>query len=217
VEDVGEGVAALQDVVDGKHPFCQALAQAERPAIVVGSGVFEREDAGAVLPLLGSLATLAGVLKPEEGWNGYNVLAKSAGRTGGLDLGLVNLKGRKVSPTSPKLVFNMGADEYSGPIPDDAFVVYQGSHGDAGASRADVILPATAYTETAGMWVNTEGRAQVSKAAVVGPGLAKPDWTILRALSEVMGLTLPYDDLAGVRDRAAQVQESLNPCCDCLK
>lgn len=43
-------------------------------------------------------------------------------------------------------------------IPEDAFVVYQGTHGDEGAYYADVILPAAAYTEKTGTYVSTEGR-----------------------------------------------------------
>lgn len=60
-----------------------------------------------------------------------------------------------------------------------------GHHGDVGATMADVILPGAAYTEKYGTYVNTEGRAQQTRVAVTAPGIAREDWKILRAISEV--------------------------------
>jgi len=111
------------------------------------------------------------------------------------------------SKNKAKFMYLLGADEVSD-IPKDAFVVYQGHHGDTGAHYADVILPGAAYTEKSGTYVNTEGRVQVTRAAVAPPGAAREDWKILRALSDVMGQPLPYDDLAGVRERLADVSPS---------
>ncbi len=78
-------------------------------------------------------------------------------------------------------------------------MIYQGSHGDAGAHRADVILPGAAYTEKSATYVNTEGRAQRPCAPCSRPVRRKEDWTILRALSARSGSTLPYDTLAQLR------------------
>ncbi len=50
---------------------------------------------------------------------------------------------------------------------------------------ADVILPGAAYTEKNATFVNTEGRAQMTQVAVTAPGMAREDWKIIRALSEV--------------------------------
>ncbi len=88
---------------------------------------------------------------------------------------------------------------------DKAFVIYQGHHGDAGANRADVILPGAAYTEKNGTYVNTEGRVQLGRLAAFPPGEAREDWTILRALSEVVGERLPYDNLGQLRQRLIEV------------
>ena len=95
------------------------------------------------------------------------------------------------------VLFLLGADEID--VPDGAFVVYLGTHGDAGAHRADVILPGAAYTEKSGTWVNTEGRVQLGNRAAFPPGDAREDWSILRALSGVLGKTLPFDSLAQLR------------------
>ena len=96
-----------------------------------------------------------------------------------------------------QVVYLLGADEVA--VPAGPFVIYQGTHGDRGAHRADVILPAAAYTEKSATFVNMEGRAQLTEKAAFPPGDAKEDWTILRALSEVCGHTLPYDNLKALR------------------
>jgi NADH dehydrogenase (ubiquinone) Fe-S protein 1 len=111
------------------------------------------------------------------------------------------------STSAAKFVYLLGADEVSPrDIPKDAFVVYQGHHGDVGAHYADVILPGAAYTEKSGTYINTEGRVQVTRAAVAPPGAAREDWKIIRALSDVCGHPLAYDDLPSVRERLADVR-----------
>ena len=95
------------------------------------------------------------------------------------------------------LLFLLGADEID--IPQGAFVVYIGTHGDRGASRADVVLPGAAYPEKSSIYVNTEGRVQMATRASFPPGDAKEDWAILRALSDVLKNKLPYDSLSALR------------------
>ena len=81
----------------------------------------------------------------------------------------------------------------------------QGHHGDVGANFADVILPGAAYTEKSAHYVNLEGRPQQTRAAVTPPDNAREDWKIIRALSEVLGFTLPYDHAHQVHDRLVDV------------
>jgi NADH-quinone oxidoreductase subunit G len=108
------------------------------------------------------------------------------------------------------LLWLLGADGFdTSRIGADTFVVYQGHHGDVGASRADVILPGSAYTEKAGTYVNTEGRVQRGFRVVYAPGEAREDWTVIRALSGVIGKPLPYDSLDALRARMAQVNPVL--------
>src|ERR1700722_15507435 len=102
------------------------------------------------------------------------------------------------------MVWLLGADEIDMKRLGRAFVVYQGQHGDAGAHRADVILPGCAYTEKNATYVNAEGRAQMARLAVFPPGEAREDWKIVRALAETLGKTLPYDSLGQVRRRLAE-------------
>ena len=98
-----------------------------------------------------------------------------------------------------EIVYLLGADEIDMERLGDAFVIYQGSHGDRGAHRADVILPGAAYTEKDATYVNTEGRAQMTARAVFPPGEAREDWKIVRALSAVLGKTLPFDTAQQLR------------------
>ena len=107
-------------------------------------------------------------------------------------------------------VYLVGADEFEADIPTEAFVVYQGHHGDKGAACADVVLPTTAYTEKDSSYCNTEGRLQHTKTAVAAPGEARDDWKVLRALSEVMGCALPYDSLPEVRERIMDIAPNMS-------
>jgi len=203
--ELGPGAKVLDDLTSGKHAFFKKMKDAQNPMIIIGAGLVAREDRDALLSKLHTLAAKTGVVTPE--WNGFNMLHDSAGRVAGLDLGF--LPSASSASVTPKVVFLLNSDDYDeAAIPDDAFVVYQGSHGEKGASRADVVLPGAAYTEKTSTYVNTEGRAQVSQAAVTPVGHARDDWKIIRAMSEVLGVPLPYNDLASVRSRLVDVAPS---------
>ncbi|MBI1276111.1 NADH-quinone oxidoreductase subunit G [bacterium] len=181
------------------------FAKSERPMIIVGQGALNRDDSGAILQALYKLAGQIGLVK--DGWNGFNVLHTAAGRVGGLDIGFVpGANGRSTSQIldaaeagNMDVVFLLGADELDTRRLGKAFVVYQGHHGDAGAMRADVILPGAAYTEKDGTYVNTEGRVQRTAVAVLPPGEAREDWKIIRALSDYLKHPLNYDTLEALR------------------
>lgn len=207
VAQLGEGSTALSDLLKADSPVLKKLTEAKRPAVIVGPGILHRDDRGTILQQVHQLVEKANIVR--EGWNGYNVMHDSASRVAALDLGFLP-SARSATAPPPKFVYLLGADDYAeDAIPEDAFVVYQGHHGDKGASRADVILPGAAYTEKAGTYVNFEGRAQRTKVAVSQIGDARSDWTIIRALSEVLGHTLPYSDDVHVNARLAEVAPSL--------
>ena len=179
------------------------LTKAERPAIIVGAGAVSGPDGAAVLNALGALAKKVGVVT--DGWNGFNVLHSAASRVAGLDMGFVPADGGKSAAEMAArgaldVLFLLGADEID-LSKSKAFRVYLGSHGDRGAHGADVILPGAAYTEKSGLYVNTEGRVQMAERVVFPKGQAKEDWAILRALSAMVGQTLPYDTLDALRSK----------------
>ena len=199
---------------NGKAPgnadsiFSKAFAEAKKPMIIVGSAVLESKDGEAILKSVSKYVNKHSgkFLTPE--WNGYSVLQRAASRSAALDIGFT--PSSAASTTPPKFVYLLNADEFDPKsIPEDAFVVYQGHHGDVGAQYADVCLPGSAYTEKATTWINTEGRSQMGRTAVVPPGAAREDWKIIRALSEVVGATLPYDDVLQVRDRMWDISPTL--------
>ena len=171
------------------------LKGAEKPAIILGGGALGIEGAhGAALKLAAKFKLV------KDGWNGFNVLHIGASRTGGLMLGYAFDGGiRALAEKKPKLLFALGADEMDYGLFQDSFKVFIGHHGDAGAHAADVILPGAAYTEKNGTYVNLEGRVQRSNKAIFAPGDAREDWSILRALSDVMGETLPFDSFDELR------------------
>jgi NADH-quinone oxidoreductase subunit G len=209
VEQLGAGVDALEGIENGSHAFAKVLKDAKRPMVIIGSGAVARADGAALLKLAAKIASDTGMIGPagsaaDGGWNGFNVLHTAASRVGALDLGFV--KGRDVAGIVDgaqkgeiDFIYLLGADECDVGHLGRAFVVYQGSHGDAGAHNADVVLPGAAYTEKEGLYVNFEGRVQRAERAAFPPGDAKEDWAILRALSDVLGKKLPYDNLGELR------------------
>ena len=210
VERLGAGPASLADIAAGKGSFAEKFKAAKNPLVIVGMGALAREDGAAVLAMARTLAVV------RDDWNGFAVLHTAASRVGALDLGLVPGAGGKdvagiLAGTASKeieVVYLLAADEIDMSKLGKAFVIYQGHHGDAGANRADVILPGAAYTEKPGTYVNTEGRVQQGQRASYPPGDAREDWAILRALSERLGKPLPYDTIDQVRARLIAVNKS---------
>ncbi|TNN52601.1 NADH-ubiquinone oxidoreductase subunit, mitochondrial [Liparis tanakae] len=216
-DHLGEETSVLKELADGTHPFCQVLSAAKRPVVVVGSSALQRDDGAAILSTVSNIAqnarTSSGV---EEGWKVLNVLHRVASQVAALDLGYkAGVDAIRANP--PKVLFLLGADGgciTRADLPKDSLIVYQGHHGDVGAPMADVILPSAAYTEKNATYVNTEGRSQQTRIAVTAPGMAREDWKIIRAVSEVgerhlAGVTLPYDSLDEVRSRLAEVSPNL--------
>ena len=198
-EHLGAGPDSLVKL--GDTDFGKALAAAERPMVILGSGALARADGAAVAALATSLSPGLTV----DGWNGVNVLHTAAARVGGLDMGFVPQAGgldvaAMLRPGALDVLYLLGADELDlSRVGAETLVIYQGGHGDAGANRADVILPGAAYSEKPGIYVNTEGRVQLAQRAVFPKGEAKEDWAILRALSAELGATLAYDTLDELR------------------
>ena len=163
--------------------------RAKPTLVIVGQGAINEADGEAVLAHAMQLAVNSN--------SKLLILHTAASRVGAMDVGAVTEGGTAAATEGAEVIYNLGADEID--IANGPFVIYQGSHGDRGAMRADIILPAAAYTEENGLFVNTEGRPQLAYRAGFAPGEAKENWAILRALSAELGATLPYDSLAALR------------------
>ena len=198
-EHLGAGGDTLKQLADGSHSFCEILKAAKRPMLILGMGALTRGDGLAVLSAARKIANDMGMVSGD--WNGFNVLHTAASRVGGLMLGCVPGEGGKAANEilmgaktgNISIVYLLGADEIDASQLDNAFVIYQGHHGDTGAHKASIIFPSAAYTEQNGIFANTEGRIQLAKRAAFPPGEAKEDWAILRALSGELDVVLPYD------------------------
>ncbi|UWQ94957.1 NADH-quinone oxidoreductase subunit NuoG [Rhodobacteraceae bacterium M385] len=182
---LGTDRKALADQLGVDHPSVNGKAS----LVIVGQGALTGEDGEAVLAHVQKFC--------EETDSKLLVLHTAAARVGAMDLGAVTEGGVDAALDGADVVYNLGADEMA--VPAGPFVIYQGSHGDRGAHRADVILPGAAYTEETGIFVNTEGRAQLAQRAGFPPGDARENWAILRALSAEVGAVLPFDSIAALR------------------
>jgi NADH-quinone oxidoreductase subunit G len=210
-ENFGNDPELLATIQSGKHPFAKVLKKAKKPMLILGAGALMRPDGAAILAQAKAIADEFGMIS--EGWNGFNVLQVAASRVGGLDIGFAPGKGGldtagildACGDGKIEVLYLLGADGMETAKLSDTFVIYQGHHGDGGAHIADVILPGAAYTEKNATYVNTEGRVQRGRLAVFPVGQAKEDWTIIRALSQALGKTLPYDNLSQVRARMAEI------------
>ena len=190
------------DALDKLVKDAKGADKAARPMMIVGMGAFTRTDGAAVHAAVLDAAMNLGCITPE--WNGFNVLHTAGGRMGALELGFTPPTGT-LDLSNAKAVYLLGVDtDIVDTLPNDAFVIYQGHHGDKGAARADVILPGAAYTEKNATYMNTEGRVQRGQAAVTPVGQAKADWAILRALSETLNRPLPFNTLAELRSAMIQ-------------
>jgi len=182
---LGGDRAALAKQINAKHETAEGVDS----VVIVGQGALREADGASVLAHAMHIAEASG--------SGLLVLHTAAGRVGAMDVGAVTEGGLAAAVEGADVIYNLGADEID--IAPGAFVIYQGSHGDRGAHRADVILPAAAYTEEQGLFVNTEGRPQLALRAGFPPGEAKENWAILRALSPELGATQPWSTLAELR------------------
>ena len=204
---VGTSAADVAAFTASNKGFAKTFKTAKNPVIIVGAAALRGEAGQALLAALGELAKTANVIREDH--NGFNILHGAASRVGGLDMGFLPGEGGLSTDAildaaqqgAIKTVYLMGADELDTSKLKDAFVIYQGHHGDNGAHVADVILPGAAYTEKSGLYVNLEGRVQMSDRATSPKGDAKEDWAIVRAISAKVDRVLPYDSLDGLREK----------------
>ena len=182
---LGTGRDGLRKLNEG--PKDDALSR--RTLVIVGQGAMIGDGGKGVLSDAMAFA--------EATESKFLMLHTAASRVGAMDIGAVSAGGVDGALSGATVILNLGADEIE--IAEGATVIYQGSHGDRGAHRADIVLPAAAWTEENGLFVNTEGRPQLAMRASFPPGEAKENWAILRALSAELDATLPYDSLAQLR------------------
>ena len=202
-EHLGSSASDLTDL----GAFKDVLKNAKKPMVVVGEAALTGEGGYAALKAAHDLALEVGAIEAgDSSWAGFGVLHTAASKVGALDIGFLPGDGGKSAAelmsdncSAIETLVLLGADELPTSNLGDSFVIYVGSHGDAGAARADLILPSLAYTEQTATYVNTEGRVQMTTAATAPKGEAKDVWAIFRAISDRMGKSLPYKSAEEVR------------------
>lgn len=203
-ENLGDSVETIQKILDGKHPAAKELGSAKNPAIIFGQQLVN-SSLGAPGSLYRLVRSLADKYRAK-----FNVLTGSASHNAALDLGFKPTTERKTNETAEASVtWLFGVDDKELPLSKNAFVIYQGHTGDVGAEVADLVLPGFAYTEKQGTYVNMEGRVQQTLAAVSPNSLAREDWKIVRALSELIEKALPYDSFQELRERVRDLAPHL--------
>jgi NADH-quinone oxidoreductase subunit G len=219
IHDLGASAAILLQILRGEHEICALLSKASTPMMIIGDEVLSRQDAASLMAVAHGICAKYGFVKEgfvkdsvvEDGWNGFNILHNNANSVAMLDIGFMPPPGGKdckeifkaANDGEIKLVYLFGADDFDPKDLEKAFVIYQGHHGDKGANCANLILPAAAYTEKDGIYINLEGRAQYARRAVRPPNHARSDSSILLSIIDRMDLTFPFNDFASVRARMA--------------
>ena len=205
IYELGSDLSLLEDILSDKHPFATELKNAKKPMIIIGDAVLLRKDSSAILDVIHQIVEKYHIMR--AGWQGFNILHNHASMVGSLDVGFYpqngSLKAAEIVEQTKagkiKLLYLLGADEIKIEKAEDFFVIYQGHHGDVGVNYADLILPAPAYTEQDGIYVNIEGRAQKARKAVQPPRQAREDWQIIVDLANELGINLGFNNLNQIR------------------
>ncbi|KAI1291784.1 NADH-ubiquinone oxidoreductase 75 kDa subunit, mitochondrial [Halotydeus destructor] len=201
-EWLGDSTKILTDILSGNHKFVERIRSAKRPAIVLGQQVLKSEQPSQVYDLVRQISEKYGVE--------FNVLHSNASQVAAYDLGFKPSTERQVDKSEEaSVLWLLGVDDAQIEIPKNCLVIYQGHSGDVGADSADVVLPGAAFTEKQGTYANMEGRSQQTLNAITPPNLARADWKIIRACSELANQTLPYENLIGIRERLHQLAPHL--------
>ncbi|MCC8368596.1 MAG: NADH-quinone oxidoreductase subunit NuoG [Rickettsia endosymbiont of Oxypoda opaca] len=205
LQELGNSVEIIKDLAEGTHEFAKELNEAKYPMIIIGDGVYSRSDGYAILSLIHKITDKYNIVR--EDWNGFNILHNHTSIVGGLDIGFNSITTNEILAKAEqeeiKLVYLLGSDEIDFDKLKSVFIVYHGHHGDLGATNADVILPSAAYTEQSGIYVNLEGRPQISNKAVEPVGEAKEDWLIIKNLANHLKIEIGVNNLEEVRSKLA--------------
>jgi NADH-quinone oxidoreductase subunit G len=198
IDELGESLDILTKLASGKSDLAKRMKEAKNPMIIIGDGIYSRKDADAIFALIHKVVKKYDIMRDD--WKGFNILHNHASTVGALDIGFYPKGKNKGVKDIAKmdLIYLLGSDDIDC-AKTDAFIIYQGHHGDAGATRADVILPGSAYTEKDGTYVNLEGRAQYGRMAVPAPGEARNDVQIICDLASKMNLDLGFSNISEIR------------------
>ena len=209
IEELGNDLYPLKQLALGRGDLAKRMKAAKNPMIIIGDAIYSRDDAMAIYGVLHKIVQKYKIMRDD--WSGFNILHKYASNIAALDLNFYPVASNKGLSNLSKIdfLYSLGADDIDfDKLPEKSFVVYQGHHGDKGASRADVIFPGAAYTEKEATYINLEGRMQYTRRAIDPPGEALEDWKILHNLASALNLDLGFTDLSSVRSSMRKASKS---------
>ena len=207
---VTQGVEAPVAVQPSEQ--AQAIAASmltgERRAVLLGNAAAQHPQAAQLLALAQWIAEHTGATCGYLGEAANSVGAQLVGAMPGL--GGLNAGQMLTQPMKALLLLNLepmldsaNAQATRAALADAGLVVALTSFKDAAVDNADVLLPIAPFTETAGTFVNAEGRAQSFTGVVKPLGDARPGWKVLRVLGNLLGLPgFDFESSEDVRSEA---------------
>jgi len=200
---------------DAARAVAAELMSGQRKAILLGNAAIQHPQAGTLLSLAHWIAEQCGA--------SVGVLGEAANSVGAQWVralpGPMGLHaGQMLSrPMKALLLLNVEpAADCANPaaaraaLQGSGLVVAMTPFRDAAVDNADVLLPIAPFSETAGTFVNAEGRVQSFLGVVKPLGEARPAWKVLRVLGNLLALPgFDHDSAEAVRDEAlASTDES---------
>jgi NADH-quinone oxidoreductase subunit G len=199
VEGISPGEAA--------QAIAASLRSGERKAVLLGNAALQHPQASRLLALAGWIARHTGASVGVLGEAGNSVGAQLVGALPGP--GGLNAQDMLTQPMKALLLLNTepvldAADAAAArrALGASGLVVALTAFKDAAADVADVMLPIAPFTETAGTFVNAEGRPQSFHGVVKPLGDSRPGWKVLRVLGNL--LALPGFDFETAEDVRAE-------------
>ncbi len=210
IMELGESTDIIKEIEGGAHPFCAKLKSAKNPIMIIGDGIYSRDDSLVIMKSLEEIAVQYNI--------GFNILHNHASTVGAIDIGFIPsdneysaVKMAKKNETAEiEILFLLGADEVDIPEDHKGFIVYIGHHGDKGAHIADIVLPAAAFTEKNATYINNEGKIQHTNLAVLPLGKAIPDFDIIVKIAKSLNIDLGFNNLQEVRKALSSVIQKDN-------
>jgi len=172
----------------------EALLSGEHKAVLLGNAAAQHPQAGALLALANWLGEHTGATVGyfSEAANSVGAqLVNALPADGGLNAGQMlsqPMKALLLLDVEPTLDAADGAAAKAA-LAGSGLVVAFTSFKDAAVDNADVLLPIAPFTETAGTFVNAEGRVQSFQGVVPPLGDTRPAWKVLRVLGNLLGLS----------------------------
>ncbi len=205
-DHLGTSPIVLDQILKGENSFYKYLKSSSKPMFILGQGAMCRNDAEAIFI---SAKKLYEKFSFEKKWNGFNVLQNFSGRTGALDINFYKNSKNKIDNSILKranegefdLIYLFAADDINlDNIPKKTKIIYQGHHGDYSANKADIIIPSPCFTEFEGIFVNTEGRPQISSQLRTPLPNVNEAWRFFLKLSKELGFDIGFKSFSDLRD-----------------